>query len=178
MPETVQTQDNDLKSAVAGLVGAMVKLDPGQLARLRRMDIDGPGALEFWQLAANEPFRLPGNSTGMRFVRILALLAPRGEVTARAPFHRLGEPLGKVLAAAEFSEKRLASFMALPFARRGEALEGIARFISRKMENGVNCVDIRQLLFVDDVWPLRRLANTYYIASDRIAAVKTKGEDQ
>ncbi|TRL42297.1 hypothetical protein [Rhizobium straminoryzae] len=178
MPEAVQTQDDDLKSAVANLVGELMKLNPGQLARLRRMDIDGPGELEFWRLAQNKALKLSGNDTGMLFVRILALLAPRGEVASRAPFHRLGEPLGKVLAEAKFSEKRLATFMALPFARRGEALEGIARFIARKMENGVNCVDIAQLLFVNDVWPLRRLAAAYYTASDRIAAVKAKGEDK
>ncbi|MHA7969330.1 hypothetical protein [Rhizobium sp. CAU 1783] len=176
MPEAAETQDDDLKSTIAALVGKMMQLDPGGLARLRRMDVDGPGELEFWRLIRDIDIR--GDTSGMQLVKILALLAPRGDVAARAPFHRLGEPLGKVLAEAEFSEKRLASFLALPFARRGEALEGLVRFISRKMEQGVNCVDIAHLLFVDKVWPLRQLAKHYYDASDRIAAVEAKGEDK
>lgn len=176
MLEPVQTQDDDLKSTIAALVGKMMKFDPGELARLRRMDVEGPGELEFWRLAHDTGLR--GDTSGMQLVKILALLAPRGEVGSRAPFHRLGEPLGKVLAEAEFSEKRLASFMALPFARRAEALEGIARFITRKMKLGVNCVDIAQLLFVNEVWPLRQLARHYYTASDRIAAAEAKGEDK
>jgi len=176
MPDAVQTQDDDLKSTIAAVVGKMMKLDPGELARLRRMDVEGPGELEFWRLVQNTGLR--GDTSGMQLVKILALLAPRGDVGSRAPFHRLGEPLGKILAEADFSEKRLAGFMALPFARRAEALEGIARFISRKMEYGVNCVDIAQLLFVDDAWPLRQLARHYYAASDRIAAAEAKGEDK
>ncbi|MCY1668965.1 hypothetical protein [Rhizobium sp. SL86] len=176
MHDAVQTQDDDLKSNIAAVVGKMMKLDPGELARLRRMDTDGPGELEFWRLVHGTSIR--SDTSGMQLVKILALLAPRGDVGSRAPFHRLGEPLGEVLAEAGFSEKRLASFMALPFARRAETLEGIARFITRKMESGVNCVDIAQLLFVDDVWPLRQLARHYYTASDRIAAAEAKGDDK
>ncbi len=178
MPEAIQTKDDDLKSAVAGLAGAMLRLEPGKLARLRRMDIDGPGELEFWRLAQEKSFQIPGTSTGMHYVKILALLAPRGDPGARARFHALNHSLGEVLARSGFSERRLASFIALPFDRRGEALEGIVRFIARKMENGVNCVDIGHLLFVDDVWPLRRLAKTYYDTFDQNAANKTKGEDK
>jgi CRISPR system Cascade subunit CasB len=176
MPEAVQTKDGDLKSSVAGLVGAMTRLEPGSLARLRRMDIDGPGELEFWRLARD--FNIRGDATGMQFIRILALLAPRGDPGARGRFHALDHALGEVLARSGFSERRLASFMALPFTRRGEALESMARFIARKMEKGVNCVDIGHLLFVNDVWPLRRLASNYYNTFDRIAADQTKGEDK
>ncbi|SIR19017.1 hypothetical protein SAMN05880582_107181 [Rhizobium sp. RU20A] len=181
MAETSQATDEDRtdaspKTTTAALVGALMRLDPGSVARLRRMDPLGPGEIAFWQLATEKQHPVSGDARGIQFVKILALLTPRGEVRSRAPFHRLDQPLGKVLAEAGFSEKRLASFMALPFDWRGEALERIARFLFANMSNGVNCDDIRNLLLIDDVWPLRRLANTYYDAFDRAAYAAKKGE--
>ncbi|WP_377295373.1 hypothetical protein [Rhizobium sp. SG2393] len=181
MAETSRAPDEDEKDAspkttTAALVGALMRLDPGSVARLRRMDPLGPGEIAFWQLATDARHPLAGDATGMQFVKILALLTPRGNVRSRVPFHKIEQPLGKVLAEAGFSEKRLASFMALPFGWRGEALGRIARFLFGTMESGVNCDDIRSLLFIDDVWPLRRLAKTYYDAFDRAAYAAKKGE--
>ncbi|SMD12696.1 hypothetical protein [Rhizobium sp. RU36D] len=172
MPEVIQTKDEDLKPIIATLVSEMMKLGPSNLARLRRMDVEGPGELEFWRLVRDTD--ILGDTAGMQIVKLLALLAPRGESASRTRFHQLDQPLGKVLAEAKFSEKRLASFMALPFERRGEALEVIARVISRDMRFGVNCVDFALLLFLNEVWPLRRLATAYYVACDRKAAFEDR----
>lgn len=176
MPDTTRTNGATFGAKVATLAGAMMKLDPGALARLRRMDVDGPGELDFWKLAAAQDLR--SDAAGLRFVRILALLAPRGEIAHRIPFHNFDRPLGLALAETGFSEARLARFIALPFERRGETLESIARFLhaSDKTVKDVDCSDIGRLLFFDDTGPVRRLAATYYKKIDQMAADQLKGD--
>lgn len=174
MPDATETRGEGFGTMVSRLAGEMMKLDPGALARLRRMDVDGPGELEFWKLAT--AFDLRGDEAGLRFIRILALLAPKGEIAHRVLFHNFKRPLGQALANAGLSEARLARFIALPFERREEALESLARFLVSAGEtaNGVDCADIGRLLFFDDARPVRRLAATYYDAFDRLAADQQK----
>lgn len=178
MSETTETSGEKFGATVSRLAGEMMKLDTGALARLRRMDVYGPGELEFWKLATR--FDLRTDATGIRFVRILALLAPKGEMGHRVPFHNFKYSLGQALADSGFSEARLARFMALPFERRGDALESIARFLlsSGATQKGVDCADIGRLLFFDDARPVRRLAATYYDTFDRLTADQPKENSQ
>jgi CRISPR system Cascade subunit CasB len=151
------------------------KLDAGALARLRRMDVDGPGEADFWRLAGECGFieEVNGNKW-LRLVKIMALLTSRGEPATRSGPHSSERPLGAVLCDGGrrngheerpfLSETRLARFLALPFERRGVALEGMARTLAgrREQDAGVNCVDIACLLFSQDVTHGRRLASAYY----------------
>lgn len=165
---------SELYAAIPRLTGAMLKLDPGALARLRRMDVHGPGEADFWRLAVN--FGLPATETGMRFVKILALLAPKGEPSRRPPFHDRSRPLGEALCDAELSEARLARFLTLPTEERGAALESLARLLSAKLDpgRGVNCMDIARLLFSSNVQHARQLAQTYYRRLDQHEAKSEK----
>ncbi|MCT8999209.1 hypothetical protein [Chelativorans intermedius] len=168
-PEQREEQTTELGAKVARLAGAMLKLEPGALARLRRMDVEGPGEPDFWRLATE--LDLPTHPAGLRLVRIMALLAPKGDPGNRAPLHRFERPLGTVLCEAGLSEARLARFLALPFERRGPALESMARFINaaRAQSGGVNCHDIACLLFSTEAMHARRLAGSYYRCLDRAA---------
>lgn len=170
-PEQREEQTKKLGAKVAGLAGDMLKLEPGALARLRRMDVEGPGEPDFWRLAIK--FKLPTHPAGLRLVRIMALLAPKGDPGNRAPFHRFERPLGTVLCEAGLSERRLTRFFALPFERRGPALESMARFINaaRAQSDGVNCHDIACLLFFRKTIHIhdRKLARSYYRCLDRAA---------
>lgn len=170
LPDEPARESNGLGATVTRVAGALLRLDPGALARLRRMDVKGPGERDFWRLATE--FDLRTDETGLRFVRILALLAPKGDLSRRRPFHDFKCPLGEALSEAGFSEARLARFLALPFRGRGEALERMARWIAAKRDagRGVNCADIACLLFFDDVKHTRKLAETYYRRFDRAAA--------
>jgi CRISPR system Cascade subunit CasB len=143
----------------------MVTLDPGQLARLRRMDPEGPGEGDFWRLAVEHGLRT--DSKGLLFARLLALLTPKGEPGAHKKLHDGDGPLGTVLFEAGYPETRLLAFLALPAGKRGEALERMARWLAAKGHDGVNCVDIARLLFSDDVRDARRLAESYYRAHDK-----------
>jgi CRISPR system Cascade subunit CasB len=175
MADAVEEKSEGLGKIVASLAAAMLRLSPGELARLRRMDPDGPGVLAFWRLATL--CGIHTNSAGMQLVRILAVLAPKGDVGKRTQFHNIKEPLGRALYAAGFSEARLARFLALPFEARGDALESMARLLVAKglPPGGVNTAEIAHLLFSKDVWPARKLAENYYIATD-IAEAATKKE--
>ncbi len=175
MADAVQERSEGLGKTVASVAAAMLRLSPGEIARLRRMDPDGPGVLEFWRLATLSGIH--ANSAGMQFVRILAVLAPKGDAGQRPPFHNFNSSLGRALHAAGFSEARLARFLALPFEARGDALESMARLLVAKglPPGGLNCAEIAHLLFSKDVWPARKLAENYYIATD-IAEAAIKKE--
>jgi len=154
----------------------MVKLDPGQLARLRRMDPDGPGEGDFWRLAVQHDLRT--DSKGLLFIHILALLTPKGDPGAQKILHDRNKSLGKVLWEAGFSETRLLNFIALPFEKRGDALQRMARWVAAKGHDGVNCVEIARLLFFDDVSDTRRLAEAYYREMDKAQSEKDAKEDK
>lgn len=164
-PEDAVTEVSSLGSKVSSLAAKILELDPGALARLRRMDVSGPGELEFWKLITAAD--LPGNSKTLRLVKILATLAPRGEPAKRRSFHDFERPLGAALCDAGLSEARLARFIALPVQQRGEALERWARFLAAQNTDALNCADFAYLLFSSDVRPVRRLAEAYYRQHDR-----------
>lgn len=163
MPPDDHTQT--LGEMVFQLARSVVQLDPGQLARLRRMDPEGPGEGEFWQLAVEHGLRT--DSKGLLFARLLALLTPKGEPGPHKKLHDRERPLGTVLFEAGYPERRLLAFLALPAGKRGEALERMARWLAANGHDGVNCADIARLLFSDDVRDARRLAETYYRAQDK-----------
>jgi CRISPR system Cascade subunit CasB len=154
-----------LGEAVSRLAGSMVKLDPGPLARLRRMDPAGPGEGDFWRLAVQHELRT--DDKGLLFVRLLALLTPKGDPGAHKKLHDRDRPLGAALCEAGYPETRLLDFLALPEERRGEALERMARWLAAKGHGGVDCVHIARLLFFDSARDARHLAETYYRAQDK-----------
>lgn len=165
-----------LGEMVFRLAQSMVKLDPGQLARLRRMDPSGPGEGDFWRLAVQHDLR--ADNKGLLLVRLMALLTPKGEPGANKKLHQRNRPLGAALFEASYPETRLLNFLALPVAKRGESLERMARWLAAKGHDGVNCVDIARLLFADDVRDARRLAESYYRAHDRAQTKPDSEEDE
>ncbi|MEO5347756.1 MAG: hypothetical protein H7834_15460 [Magnetococcus sp. YQC-9] len=176
-----------LGEAVSKTAALLLRLDPGSLARLRRMDTQGPGEIDFWQLAGSCGFLTAVQGDGwLRLVKIMALLTPKGDPETRGRVHQSDRPFGAVLCDGGqpdwsgerpfFSESRLARFLSLPFARRGEALEGMARMLaaSRAANLGVNCLDIACLLFSNDVKHPRKLASSYYGRFDSHRNLKHK----
>ncbi len=182
---------------IAALSGAMLRLDVGDLASLRRMDVHGPGAAAFWRLAAKCGFiaKVGQTEVWMRLVRIMAILVPRGEPEQRGPLHQpktadgiwrgLGALLcdgghaGAVIQRPFVSEARLMRFLAEPAAKRAETLERFARMLApkRDRQTGLNCNDIAALLLATDPTPvLRRIARDYYQRLDAISRQSTKEE--
>src|SRR5690606_31908296 len=163
---------------------------PGPIARLRRMDVTGPGEADFWQLAKYGGFldEIAGDNW-LRIVKIMSLLTPKGDYKANHVLHDPATPLGRLLCDGgnrdwsgprPFSaEDRLMRFVAMPFEKRGDALERMARMLasSRRPNSGVNCVDIACLLFSADVKHTRKLAKTYYQRLDSKASQDTIGKD-
>lgn len=165
-----------LGEMVFQLARSMVTLDPGQLARLRRMDPRGPGEGDFWRLAIEHGLRT--DDKGLLLVRLLALLTPRGDPRAPKKLHDKNKPFGEALFEAGYPETRLLNFLALPYSMRGEALERMARWLAAKGHDGVNCTDIACLLFSDEGSHSRRLAETYYRAKDKAQSQTDSKEDK
>lgn len=165
-----------LGETVFRLAQSIVRLDPGQLAHLRRMDPEGPGEGEFWRLAVQHNLRTDSN--GLMLVRLMALLTPKGEAGAHKKLHDREKPLGAALFKAGYPERRLLAFLALPAEQRGETLERMTRWLAAKGHEGVNCADIARLLFFDDVRDARRLAETYYRAQDKAQTKPVSREDK
>jgi CRISPR system Cascade subunit CasB len=170
----------------AFLAAQLQKLDPGPLARLRRMETDEPATEPaFWRLVA--PFNPSEDrvQAWQQVVRILAILTPRGDAASRPELHDPRRPLGAALCdggsrhwpepgVAEprpvLSEQRLARFAALPLAARAGGLERLARGLarSRDPDAGIDCADIAALLlFSDPSKPMSDLVRQYYLRLDR-----------
>src|SRR5690606_34214088 len=145
-------------------------LDPGAMARLRRLDIDGPGPTDFWNLmrscgALNPEPHPDETSRWMALVKIMATLAGKGAPGTRGALHEDSRAFGAVLCDGGrkdwpsedeknkprpfISEKRLARFLSRPHEKRADDLLVFARMISSRRDTNVpsNCVDIYQLLF-------------------------------
>ncbi|MBF0185572.1 MAG: hypothetical protein HQM06_14465 [Magnetococcales bacterium] len=164
-----------LGEAISRASAFLLRLDPGPLARLRRMAVNGPSETAFWQLAGKCGFLADfQEDKWLQLVKIMAILTPKGDPANRGRLHQSEYAFGTALCDGAqpgwsgeipfFSERRLARFLTLPFARRGEALEGMARMLAanRTPNSGINCLDIACLLFSDDVKHTRKLASTYY----------------
>jgi CRISPR system Cascade subunit CasA len=164
------------------LTERVLKLAPGPLADLRRMNPDGPGCPTFWWLAAEAGLPdIPQRAASWRqIVRILAILTPKGErsptVQLQNREHRLGEvlcnggdPLWLINAGKNprpfYSQMRLARLMSTPADGRGDALEGAARMLARNRnpDVGFQCRDFVDLLLNPTaVGPIQDLARFYY----------------
>ena len=168
-PDTASTQWPDIIKNLANKM--RYNLDSGGLARLRRMDLEGPEVAEYWHLAAQCDFMdRADKQVWKQIVRIMAILAPKGEIKRRPPLHYSGNSLGRLLGHGEagdmplLSEIRLMRFLSLPRELRGEALERIARMLANKRNRsvGLNCIDIAYLLLSDNSIHTQRLAKDYY----------------
>ena len=154
----------DFAETISRMCGSIARLDPGSLARLRRMDPIGPGEAEFWKLAVSHNFR--ANQSGMMLVKLLAILTPKGPSDEKV-LHNSSISLGKLLATGKsdkplLSETRLLRFIALPFSKRYESLERICRLIANNGHEGVDCVGLARLLFYPDLENTRSLARFYF----------------
>jgi CRISPR system Cascade subunit CasB len=172
-----------LEETIAVLSAKLLALDPGPLAELRRMELDGVGASMFWRLVAT--LELPAEQTRewMQIVRILAILTPKSSLNASLRLHDRSVRLGRILCDGgnpawpsdpqkprpQLSEQRLARLLVTPLSQRGEALERIARMLarSRSPEVGINCTEIA-LLLLDPSNPLslQDVARYYYARLD------------
>lgn len=159
-----------LGDAICQLSQRLAKLDPGSLARLRRMDPKGPGEAAFWKLAIDSKLKTDGRYQIL--VRLMALLTPKGDPRLPKKLHDSTQAFGAALAEAGYPETRLMRFLALPFAQRAEALERMARWLAQKGHAGLSCTDIESLLISDDEKPARKLAESYYRTKDKRDATK------
>lgn len=184
-PEDAKT---GLEKIIEDLAKKMRQLDTGDLARLRRMQVDGPGEAAFWQLEQRCHLIRNGDKTPdasyvrswLQLVKILAILMPKGDKKNRPSLHNQGYSLGEALHHGGLSEVRLMRFLALPFTRRGEALERIARMLAanRDVQRGINCIDFATLLLSNKSGHVQKLARNYYRASNFSNKDKTKQEDK
>lgn len=171
----------------------LTDLDPGALADLRRISLEGgaPGAPYFWRLASRHNFGADEHlQSWARIVQIMAILTDKGSTENKKSPHipasenngwrGLGHALcdGGDLAWGKgendprpmLSELRFARLIAARGAMRAELMERAARALATKKPPGeqVNCTDLaRFLLYPDNPDHARKLARDYYARLDR-----------
>lgn len=169
-----------IRTIVPKLSNHLLRLDPGALAELRRMEASGPGTPAFWRLAKECGFLDANPAHWMPLVRILAILTPKGQKLAQDRLHDSDRPFGRALCDGGsrdwaqggggrplLSERRLARILALSREQRGPALERLARMLAARRDRtiGIDCVPIANLLLLPDAaatFTLRALARDYY----------------
>jgi len=183
----------ELKDTIFDIGRTLAGLDPGALAELRRMSLDGdrPGAPYFWRLASRHDFGTGSRlAIWARIVQIMAVLTDKGSPeTKRSPheapkkenvWRGLGAALcdggdptwgrGETDPRPMLSELRFARLVAARGAIRAELMERTARALAVNKPPGaaVNCTDLAYfLLDPDNPSHGRKLARDYYARLDR-----------
>ncbi len=188
----IERESVDYKTIIGKLSAVMRPLDTGDLAELRRMKPGDPGCAAFWRLATECGFIEDANRVAnwMRIVKIMAILAVKGERTGAPSVHNPnlflgtmlcdgGDPSWGVNERPLVSETRLMRFLAEPD-RRADTLERIARMLAanRKSDTGFDCTAIAALLLfpVCKTTP-QEIARAYYRRLDhRVHETKQKEE--
>lgn len=182
-----------------GIGRTLASLDPGALAELRRLSLEGdePGAPYFWRLAARHDFgggdRL---RTWARIVQIMAILTDKGAPEGKRSPHEAASKengwrgfghalcdgsdtawgIGTANPRPMLSEQRLARLLAAKGMMRNDLVERAVRALAANKPPGaaVNCTDIaRLLLFPDNPDHARKLARDYYARLDRATRAGT-----
>lgn len=155
-------------------------LEPGDLAQMRRMGVDGAPGL--WRLAAKYE-QIGSNMDQWRAIaRILAILTPKGRVETRPEIAKEAViPLGRALCTGGdpawrpegdpprgvVSEDRLARFLATRGPARVIALERLARTLARRLppDAQISPADIAWAILAP-ADPKNRIARDYYKSLD------------
>jgi CRISPR system Cascade subunit CasB len=166
-----------LEEKIFQISANMLRLSPGPLAELRRMEPGGAGRAAFWHLAGIGGFLEDELRTDywMRIIQIMAILAPKGQRKSSDRLHDSKRSLGLVLCDGGdtgwqgdrpfFSEIRLMRFIAQPPEGRGESLQRVARMLcsNRDPSVGINCADVAGLLlFPEEKEFVQHLTRAYY----------------
>ena len=178
----VPEPDHPVEETAAGAAQVLQGLSPGQLAELRRMEAPAPVPV-FWLLAARYRHtigRRPDEWTAI--IRILAILAARGEPAQRGVLHSAEHRLGEALCDGGdrtwpystglrpvISEQWLAHLIAARGERRRDLLERMVRVIARTRQHGVNVVDVAWTLLEPGSSVAQLLAEPYYRRLDAAA---------
>lgn len=193
MPPEPKADKTTLSDKIFAIGQTLTDLDPGALADLRRMSLEGdaPGAPYFWRLAARHGFGAGDRlQTWAHIVQIMAILTDKGSAEGKKSCHTptsenngwrgLGHALcdggdtawgkGETDPRPMLSELRFARLLAARGPMRAELMERAARALAAKKPPGaqVNCTDLaRFLLYPDKPEYARKLARDYYAQLDR-----------
>ena len=160
------TNDDWIGSAIPKMAGMIARLDPGQLAQLRRGPLQGSGSAAFWDLVIG---RAPWQTEAWApIVQAIAILTPRGQ----DPRPAYGStPMGKALHDAGVGDVRLARFLGAPRHLRGEAAVRMCRRLASSDSGPFNLVPLgRFVLGLRDAE--KRIAREFYQARHRRATDK------
>jgi CRISPR system Cascade subunit CasB len=150
----------DVRGALFRLALAIVRLEPGQLAALRRAT-PGEGTPEFWRLWHSAEW--PGRAENWEWVAAaFAIVTPTGRPEDKRTPHQSDLPFGRALQAAGISELRVARVLNAPFDQRRPLLIRLCRTLAAK-DQTMDMRDLGELLLRPHA-PLRKLADTYYAA--------------
>lgn len=161
-------RDDALNIAIVKLAQALLKMQPGPLAALRRMRPGEAIEAEFWRLYWGrdlDEFRYQPEDWTYA-VHALALVTQTGRPEARAFTHDADRSLGQALHDSGATHLRMGRVFIAPFATRRELLIRATRRLARA-GGAFDLRHLARLLLRNNQYDLRRLASDFYQAEAR-----------
>jgi CRISPR system Cascade subunit CasB len=186
MPPDQDPERPNLNDTIYAIGRTLAELDPGPLAELRRMSLEGDaaGAPYFWRLAARHDFGSGERLlTWARIVQLMAILTDKGTAEGKRSPHDTARGFGSALCDGGdpgwgigttkprpmLSELRFARLLAAKGPMRLDLMDRAVRALgaSKPPGAGVNCNDLAWfLLDPDNPAHARKLARNYYARLD------------
>ena len=159
-----------LTRIVSRLAWAIVQLDPGSAAALRRGPLTGAGAAAFWKLMAEHAPELERRSAHYEtrwaaLLQAISILTPKGTGSDRRPAHEPNIPMGTALCDAGVSELRLARLLGAPRETQRNLAVRLCRRLSATERGRFSRFHLRtlaNLILYGDEGTKRRIARDYY----------------
>jgi len=154
-----------LKEIVPRIAKTVALLGPGPAAELRRGPTSGAGAAAYWRIAAEYDFSVRDDIMP-KFVQIVAILTPRGNISERSLFsaHKAGVPMGQAFYNAGISELRLSRFLDTPKLMRPDSAVRICRRLAGTEHARFNLLSLAYFLCGTGDRVAREIARDYYKA--------------
>ncbi len=163
-PPHSKTSIMSIVNRIAGAFGR--DIGSGDIAMLRRMDLDDLGASAFWRIISTyvPADTLPNHDpllaeTERKWAIVLNALA------ILAGLHQHNVSLGAALAHAGFSELRFVRLLRARDATLGSHVRSAASYLASKGQSA-DCADLALLVFSDAEPVRRKLARDYYYNGD------------
>lgn len=167
---TLPEGERTLASTVNALARTMARMSPGDVASLRRLTPDDLAVPAFWKLAGIAlEHELAGGGVEDRERRWAVVVA---SVAVASGLHAPGRPLGDALAAAGYSELRLARLLRAHAAALPPEVRGATAYLASKAV-AFDGADVAALVLSDggpsEEAVRRRIAKSYYAFISRKA---------
>ena len=168
-----------LNQVVARIARAVLMLDPGSAAALRRGPLVGSGAAAFWKLTAEHaPGPAAKNEVGWgALIQAIAILTPKGTDPGRRPAHDPSVSMGAALHDARLSELRLARLLGAAKEMQRDLAVRLCRRLSGTDHGRFHLGTLARLILFGNEETNRKIAREFYSRAQAISKAERTSDD-